>query len=48
MPESDGKLCLGLPDWFLTEQTKSKAAVSGLHPKEEMRMLSSVFAGLQM
>lgn len=27
---------------------KSKAAVSGLHPKEEMRMFSSVFAGLQM
>jgi hypothetical protein len=27
---------------------KSNAAVSGLHPKEEMRMLSSVFAGLQI
>ena len=27
---------------------KSKAAVSGLHPKEEIRMLSSVLAGLQI
>ena len=29
-------------------KSRTKAAVSGLHPKEEMRMFSSVFAGLQM